>query len=877
MLWMNQSISEMISALDTDINEGLTEYKTKERIKKYGLNEFARAQKVSLLEKILHHLREITSIILLIAVGISAYMAVVNGEGWTKVIVILSIVIINITLAIYQESRSEKALEALKELNFSMTTVIRNGNKIQVNAKELVPGDIVELTSGDMSSADMRLIESNFLQVEESSLTGESLPIEKDHSIIITENVPLGDRLNMVYSGCLITQGKAKAVVVATGMDTEIGKIAGLLSTTDKLKTPLQIRLNQLSTRLCIVALIAGFVIFCLGVLLHNESLPDMLLIAISLGVAAVPETLPIIVTMTLSYGVHNMVRKNTIIRRIPAIETIGNTSIICSDKTGTLTQNKMQIQSIWHVGSAEKKVDSDFTAEEIKLVELLAACSNAIIKENAEKEEVIGDPTEAAIIRLLHDKGLTRADLDKAYPRVFEIPFDSTRKIMTTVHYDRIKDKYIIVTKGAFDRIPVKQNEKLIAQANLIHDSFAQKALRVIAVGYKIYDNKPEELTSNELEKDLQLRGLVGMIDPPREESKQAVCHAKKAGIRTVMITGDHVMTAEAVAKDIGIFTEGDKSVTGHELNQMTDAELRDIVKHVSVYARVSSEDKIRIVQAWQFHGEVITMTGDGVNDAPALKAADVGAAMGITGTEVSKNAADMVITDDNFSTIVAAIKEGRTSFDNIIKTIYFLLSVNFSQIFIMLTGVAMGWGAPLTALQILLINVVSDGIPGFFLSFEKGEQGIMARKPIRRNQSIFSNGLGFKIAFRAVVFSILTLVAFIIGMFVNISDLVVPSREVGVSMAFIVLSFASVINIFNVRSEQSIFRVGFYENKGIFWSACASVSITLLISLLPFLANIFQVVSLSYKHWLVIMSLGVSQLLIGELEKFAIKNKGR
>ena len=871
MLWVKDRIDDVINRLNTSVSTGLSSAEVDARIKKYGLNEFEEAKKESLLKKIGHHLMEITAIILLVAAAIAAYMAIVEDQGWPKVFVILSIVIINIILGIYQESKAEKALDALKKLNSSQTTVIRDGTKQKVDASQLVPGDIIELNAGDIITADARLIDASSLQVEESGLTGESVPVEKDPNAIISDTVPLGDRLNMVYSGCLVTGGRATAVVVETAMETEMGKIAGLLNNTTKLKTPLQQRLSQLAMRLCIVALAAGALIFLIGTLIHGGSITEMLLVGVSLGVAAVPETLPIIVTMILSHGVHNMVRKNTIIRRIPAVETVGNTSVICSDKTGTLTQNKMQIQQIWHVDLPPKLAANEFEGREMHLLELLTVCSNATIEIDGDEEKVVGDPTELAIIRLLHSKGLTRTDAERDFPRVHELPFDSGRKLMTTVH--RTDDGFIAVTKGAFDRIPVIWTDELREKATEIHDGFAERALRVISIAYRKYDEMPTDLSAEALEKDLTFLGLIGMIDPPRPESKQAIQLAKEAGIKTVMITGDHVVTARAIAKEIGIFQEGDVALTGAELNNMSEQELYEQVRSVSVYARVSPEDKINIVKAWEKHGEVIAMTGDGVNDAPALKAADVGAAMGITGTEVTKSAADMVITDDNFATIVDAIAEGRTSYDNIRKTVYFLLAVNFAQIFIMLTGVILGWGAPIMAVQILLINVVSDGIPGFFLSFEKAEAGIMKRKPLPKNAGIFAGGLGGKIAQRSITFSILTLVAFYIGKFVEIAPHVIPSTGAGISMAFIVLSMASVINVFNVRSEQSILKIGFLSNKGVFYSVIFSIGITLLVALIPPIARIFQVVPLSVWHWLIVVGLASLQLISVEIQKLFTK----
>ena len=873
MLWVKETIDEIISKLNTDRYKGLNTHVVEQRQSKYGLNEFDEEKKVTLCQKIIHHLLEVTAIILIIAAGIAAWMAIDTGEGWAKVIVILSIVVLNVILGIHQESKAEKALEALKKMNSFKTTVIRDGTKQIVEANQLVPGDIIELTAGDVITADARLMEASSLQVEEAPLTGESQPIEKDANAQITDTVPLGDRLNMVYSGCLVTGGRATAIVVETAMETEMGKIARLLNNTEKQKTPLQQRLSQLAMRLCLIAIIAGFIMFLVGIFVHGHDLPEMLLTGVSLGVAAVPETLPIIVTMILSVGVFNMVRKKTIIRKIPAVETVGNTSVICSDKTGTLTQNKMKIQRLWHVRSEPVSVNQEFSFEQKQLVELLASCSNATIEIRGDDDEhVIGDPTELAIIRLLHDLKLDRVQAERDYPRVHELPFDSGRKLMTTVH--RTEDGYIAVTKGAFDRIPVNWTEELLEKATRIHDEFAEKALRVIAISVKKYSEMPTDLSESALECDQEFRGLVGMIDPPRPESKEAVSLAKEAGIKTVMITGDHVVTAAAIAKEIGILEEGDRAITGAELSNMTEEELRSQVREIAVYARVSPEDKIRIVQAWQTHNEVVAMTGDGVNDAPALKAADVGVAMGITGTEVSKNAADMVITDDNFATIVDAISEGRTSYDNIRKTVYFLLAVNFSQIFIMLTGmIAFGW-APILAVQILLINVVSDGLPGFFIAFEKAEHGIMKRSPLPKGAGIFAAGLGLKIAQRAITFSILTLVAFAIGFYELIPMPGVDSVQVGRSMAFIVLSWASVINVFNIRSSQSIFKVGFMSNRGIFYAVLASVSITLGIALIPPLARVFSVVSgLTVWHWIIMICLASIQLISVEIQKHLAK----
>lgn len=871
MKWMEKEIQAIFTALNTSADKGLTGADASKKKAEVGPNKFEEGQKETLLAKIGHHLLEITTIILLVAAAISLYLAVTTGYGYPKVIVILAIVVLNMVLGIYQENNAERALEALQNMNAHMTLVVRDGVKQEIDATELVPGDVIELGAGDMIPADARIIESSSLQVEESALTGESLPVEKDADAIVSEKSPLGDRFNMLFSGCLVTGGRARAVVVETGMHTEMGKIASLINATKKTETPLQKRLKELAKRLSIVALVAGVLVFGIG-LWHGETMIEMLMIAVSLAVAAVPETLPVIVTITLAYGVQNMVKKNTIIRRIPAVETIGNTSVICSDKTGTLTQNKMRIQQIWSVGVTPKPVEETFDASENELLEMLSLSNNATIEVTDGVETIIGDPTESSIIRLLNEKGLAKADLEQKSPRVFELPFDSERKLMTTIH--EVDGGFLSITKGAFDRIPVAFSEDLLEQAREIHDRFAEKALRVISVGYKRYAEMPEDLTAEALEHDLTFAGMVGMIDPPRPESKRAVSEAKQAGIKTVMITGDHIVTASAIAREIGILEEGDKSITGAELAEMSQEELERTVRDYAVYARVSPEDKIRIVQAWQKNGEVVTMTGDGVNDAPALKAADVGAAMGITGTDVSKNAADMVITDDNFATIVDAVSEGRTAYENIRKTIYFLLSTNFSQIFIMFIAITLGWGAPVVAVQLLLINVVADGIPGFCLSREKADANVMDRPPMKKNSGIFANGLGAKVATQAVVFTFVTLIGFYVGRFVDINAEIVASAEVGMTMAFVILAWSSVSHIFNVRSDESIFKIGFLSNKPLFFSAMLSMVIILLMVLIPPVANMFYLVPLSLTHWLLAFGLSVFPLVFVEIQK-AIKNR--
>ena len=895
MKWVNERLSEVLQKLEVDQKIGLNQLEVGKRHVLYGLNEFVEEEKETLLRKVFHHLTDIATIILIVAASIAAYMAIFQGGTWPKVIVILTLVVVNVVLGIYQENRAEKALEALKKMNAFKTTVIRDGTKQIIESSQLVPGDIIELTAGDVITADARLISTASLQVEEAALTGESQPIEKNAEAVITDTVPLGDRINMVYSGCLVTAGRGMAVVVETAMETEMGKIAKLLNTTVKMKTPLQLRLKELAKRISFTAIVAGSLMFLLGVLVFQLEMAEMLLTAIALGVAAVPETLPIIVTMILSTGVYNMVSKNTIIRKIPAIETVGNTSVICSDKTGTLTMNKMKIRRVWHFAHDPISSKAELNFDQKKLIGLLASCSNATISthdeyhegKNFERETLIGDPTEIAIIRMLHVIGMDRVKAEREYPRIHELPFDSGRKRMTTVH--RTEEGYIAVTKGAFDRIPVdwSKNPELFKRAMEVHDSFAEKALRVIAISVKKYDHKPTDLSEEALECDQEFRGMVGMIDPPRPESSAAVARARSAGIKTVMITGDHVVTAGAIAKEIGIMEDGDRAVTGAELSEMSEEELRNQVRDISVYARVSPEDKIRIVKAWTAHDEVVAMTGDGVNDAPALKAADVGVAMGITGTEVSKSAADMVLTDDNFATIVDAISEGRTSFDNIRKTVLFLLSVNFAEILILLLGIVLSWlllrdhpggfGPPITAVQILVINVFSDGIPGFFIAFEPPEAGVMKRKPLSKFAGIFSQGLVRRIAKRTASFFVLTIVAYWIGATVTIGA-VENGHLVARTMAFAVLSWASIVNIFTIRSQESIFKTGFMSNRGMFIAAVTAMFGTALILLVAPLSAVFDAYhGLEWQHWLIMASLAFTHLLFIELQKFIsyVRNK--
>ena len=867
--------NDLLELLKTDENSGLTDNQVEKARETYGYNQFNEEEKESLFTKIMHQLKEITTIILLFAAAISLYLTItIHPDDFAEPLVIISIVILNIFLSIKQESNAEKALDSLKSLNAPRANVIREGQTEEIDAHELVPGDIILLETGEMIPADARILTSSGLKVEESALTGESVPVDKDPEMDIPSDAPLGDQFNMVFSGCLITNGRAKAVVVATGMETEMGKIAGLLNSTKKATTPLQMRLHELGKKLSLIALLAGALIFVIGYL-QGETMAEILMTAVSLAVAAVPETLPVIVTITLAYGVQNMVKRNAIIRNIPSVETLGSASVICSDKTGTLTQNKMTIKELWAVNHQPIKAKDDYNEDEEQLLRLLSLANNATIEDRDGSEKQSGDPTETAIIRLLQERGQEKTELEQKYPRVHEIPFDSERKLMTTVH--ELDDGFISITKGAFDRIPVDFSSQIGEEAIKVHDEFAEKALRVIAVGYKKYDTLPEDLTPEELESGITFAGIIGMIDPPREESQEAVRAAKSAGIKTVMITGDHIVTASAIAKEIGILEEGDKAITGAELAKLSDDELQATVRDYAVYARVSPEDKIKIVKAWQANGEVVAMTGDGVNDAPALKAADVGTAMGIAGTDVSKNAADMVLTDDNFATIVHAVEEGRRVYENIRKAVYFLLSCNVSEIFIMLIAVSMGWGVPVISVQLLLINVVADGIPGFSLSKEKADADIMEQKPTPKNASIFSGRLLQKIGVQAVIFTIITLIGFYVGSFIDINGTITASHDVGQTMAFIILGWSSVIHIFNARSKESIFKIGFMSNPLLFWSALFSIAIVLFVAIVPPVASIFSLVQLSGAHWLLATGLSIIPLVVIEIQKAVLRKMGR
>ncbi|EGP5402793.1 TPA: cation-translocating P-type ATPase [Enterococcus faecium] len=864
-----QTIEEVRKVMEADPDTGLSSQEVDERRKKQGLNKFDEAPKESMIKKFFRSLSDFTTIVLLIAAVISFYTAFATEHGdLFEGLLIIAIVVINSVLAIVQEGNAEKALESLQDMNKQTATVIRDGKVTTVESEKLVVGDILVLESGDAISADARLIEASQLRVEESALTGESEAVEKDAAFVAKEDESLGDQLNMVFKGCTVAAGRGKAIVTAIGMATEMGKIADLLNENTMQKTPLQVRLNQLGKRISMIALAAAALVFVIGEL-QGEPLLEMFMTSISLAVAAVPETLTVIVTLTLAYGVQKMARKHAIIRQLPAVETLGTANVICSDKTGTLTQNEMRVRRVWSKDDEVTNIEDSMTNSAMEILKMAALCTDVTVEQEDDDLVIKGNPTEVAIVRAVEENYHTKAELEEKYPRVNELPFDSERKMMTTVH--QMGEKYISITKGAFDVLAPRFSSGDVEQAGIVNDRFGKRALRVIAVGYATYDEEPQDISSEALEKDLRLIGLIGMIDPPRPESKGAIKRAKKAGIKTVMITGDHVVTASAIAKELGILNDPSEALSGSELHQLSDEELDARVKSLSVYARVTPEDKIRIVKSWQRTGAVVAMTGDGVNDAPALKASNVGCAMGITGTDVAQSAADMILTDDNFATIVDAVSQGRSVYQNIRKAINFLLSCNISEIFIVLIAMLLGWGAPFTAVQLLFVNVVADGLPGFALGREPAEHGIMDQPPIPKNEGIFARGLLQKIAINAGVFTIVTLFGYYLGSYVDtISPWVDASQHVGQTVAFLILAYSSILHVFNVRSSQSIFKVNLATNKALFEMALLALAITTAVALLPFTQELFGLVHISLNHWFLVGILSIVPIAVNELIKF-------
>ncbi len=861
-----------------DVAVGLTSAEAAERLEKYGRNAFEKQKKRSLLSQILGQLKDVSTIILIIAAVLSLVMSILEWEGPQSLIeplVIIVIIIMNVILAVTQERSAENALDALSSLASPICRVIRGGNVQELNPEELVPGDIILLKTGDLVPADARLIRSESLAVDESSLTGESVPAEKDASAVFDGEVPLGDRANCVFSGCLVTAGNASAIVTGTGMDTEIGKIARFLTETKQRKTTLQMRLDKVGKVISGLAIMSAIIMFVVGFFVYKHELMHMIMIAVTLAVAAVPETLSLIVTLILAQGAKKMASKNALVRQMQAVETLGSTSVICSDKTGTLTMNKMTVKRLWVYGGEPVSEEANFTEGQMDFLEKLClACVATVGTDDDGSLKIFGDPTESAIVRLALSKGIDYPALQKSYEKVAEIPFSSARKMMTAV-YKNEEGGYLVLTKGAFDRLPFDRSDlNYMKPLTDTHDSFASDALRVISLSYKLIDRLPADIS--ELESGQTFAGFVGIIDPPRPEAAAAIAKAKAAGIRTIMITGDHAATAAAIARELGIIAAGEGVITGQELSKLTDEELNDSIEFYSVYARVSPEDKIRIVKAWQSRGEVVAMTGDGVNDAPALKAADVGVAMGINGTEVSKSAAKMILTDDKFSTIIEAVGEGRNIFSNIRKLVYFLLVCNISEIVVMLFAQFINWELPLTPIMLLIINVLGDGIPGLALSKEESDKRIMKRKPIARNESFFGGGLMEVIIQQIFAFAAVTLVGYYIGMHVDFGG-GENSLAAGRTMAFLITGWTSILHVLTVRSRSMLYKYKVKDNPQLYISCAVMIVVFALIAAITPIAEALEMTALSWQQWLITIGLSLVPIIVAEYGKLwdAIKSR--
>ncbi|MBR6897180.1 MAG: calcium-translocating P-type ATPase, PMCA-type [Lachnospiraceae bacterium] len=863
MVYHNTSASDTVDALHSDAMRGLDSAQVAKRLEEYGPNRLREKKKKTNLQRFLEQFKDVMILILLAAAFISFVIAIVEAEPseFIEPCLILAIVILNAIMGVVQESKAEKAIDALKSMSAPHARVIRDGKEEIIDAADLVPGDIIFLEAGDFVPADARLITSAGLKSEESALTGESVPSEKDAGAICREHDPLGDRTNMVFSGCSITYGTATAIVTATGMDTEMGKIANLLDNELETETPLQKKLADLGKYLGIVAIAACAVIFIVGMVSGKMKPMEIFMVAVSLAVSAIPEGLPAIVTIVLSIGVTRLARQNAVIRRLPAVETLGSASIICSDKTGTLTQNRMTLMKAYLDENGQTEDISENNSEKVReLLKLGALCCDGSVVFAESGEQHMGDPTETSIIVAAHKNGMEKEDLNKKYRRILSLPFDSERKLMTTVN--EIDGRYVVITKGAFDCLADRCVKGDMKKAAEVTEAMSSQALRVLAIATKEIDTIPENPTSKELENGLTFIGLVGMIDPPRPEVRDAVAVCRKAGIRPVMITGDHVVTASAIAKDLGIMNEGDMAITGTELDRWSDRDLDERVEKISVYARVSPENKIRIVKAWQRKDQVVSMTGDGVNDAPALKAADIGCAMGITGTDVAKGSADMTLMDDNFTTIVTAVREGRGIYANIRKVVGFLLGTNIGEILVVFAAMILWQQAPLLSMQLLWVNLVTDSLPAIALGMEAVEDDVMDKKPKPKNEGIFANGYGIQILLQGLLFGGLALLAFYIGWKWTHT---VPG---GQTLAFMVLALSQVVQAFNMRSVHSLFKIGPFSNKKLDGAALVSLAMVAVVLFTP-LKRLFGLITLTAPLYLIGVGLIIAPLVIMEIAK--------
>lgn len=880
-MWYTKDKDEVALELETNIDTGLTKAEAKKRLEQFGANEFSKHKKESIFTLFF---RQINSLLIYILIGAALISAIV-GE-YSDAIIIVFVILLNSVIGVIQESKAEKALEELQKMTTPKAIVKRDGTIVEIPSEHVVPGDIVMIDAGRFIPADLRLIETANFKVEESSLTGESVPVDKNADWVGNDELPVADRHNMAFMSTLSSYGRAVGIVVNTGMQTEIGKIASLLGNQQKEQTPLQKKLAELGKILGIGAVIVSVVIFLIGFFQGRDVL-DMFLISVSLAVAAIPEGLPAIVTIVLAIGVQRMIKRQAVVRKLPAVETLGAVSVICSDKTGTLTQNKMTVMKVF-VNETYLPMESPLLKgqEYSRFFEAMALCNDAVFTE----DEQSGDPTEIALVAAANVAGQEKQILDKKYERIFEIAFDSDRKMMTTLHHH--DGRYFVMVKGALESLLPKTSFMVSNGGNItmtaleadkiksVANEMSAQALRVLAIAYKEIPAYNDNLTNEELESGLIFLGLTGMIDPPREEVKASIAQCKKAGIQTIMITGDNQKTAFAIAKELGIANEEIESMAGSEIDKLSESELCEKVNKIRVFARVSPEHKVKIVKALKTNDRIVAMTGDGVNDAPSLKQADVGVAMGKGGTDVAKGAADIVLTDDNFATIVAAVEEGRNIYQNIKKSIVFLLSCNLGEIVTLFIAILLGWPAPLTAVHILWINLITDTLPAISLGLDPDDPDVMNQQPRSIKESIFAHGSGMFTLLYGILIGFLTLFAFLTGLnyytgapsilnidFGNISsDALVHAQ----TMAFVTLSISQLFHSLNLRStKKSLLQVGLLTNKFLLASIFLGIALQAVLVNMPVFNNIFELHILSIKDWIFVLTLSFVPVIISELSK--------
>ena len=888
MKWYEQSKEKLLLEFGTDLELGLSSDQANINLEKYGLNELKEEEGSSFFSKLLDQFKDFLVLILIIAASISFFIGSRNDA-----IVILAIVVVNALLGLFQEGKAEKSLEALKKMSSPTAKVLRNGHLEILDASALVPGDIVLLDAGDIVPADLRLIESSNLKVEEASLTGESVPIEKDSSLLFEGETSLGDRKNMAYMSTIITYGRGRGIVVETGHETEIGKIASMIQSFETETTPLQKQLNSLGKFLGIATIIISALVFGIGMLQGREVF-EMFMVAISLAVAAIPEGLPAIVTIVLAIGMNRMVKSNAIVKKLLAVETLGSTTVICSDKTGTLTQNEMTVVKVYTNGKLidvtgggyEPKGEFRINGEKIELNtrgDLDTLLSMAILINDSELEEVdgiysiIGDPTEGGLVTLAGKAGITKSEINKSYPRIEEIPFDSGRKMMTTFHKNYIPTRLVSFTKGAPDIIldrcshisiggeVIPLTPELKDEIMKTNSGFAKHSLRVLAFAYREYNELPKEITSESIENDLTFVGLTGMIDPPRAEAKDSIKKCKKAGIDTIMITGDFLETAFTIAKNLGIASHPDQAIMGEKLEELSDEDMRELVKKVRVYARVSPEHKVRIVSALKENGHIVAMTGDGVNDALALKKADIGVAMGITGTDVAKNTAELILTDDNFSSIVSAVEEGRIIYSNIKKFVFFLLSCNIGEILLVFISILLNLPVPLLPIQLLWLNLVTDSFPALALGVEQGDPDIMDLPPRNPKEALLTKDMSFGILFQSIAIGASTIFSYLWALKVYPDDIVMAR-----TITFVALITIELLRAYSSRSQRfTIFKIGIFSNRTLVYGTSFSFLLMLIVVYIPFLQPIFHTQSLGFSEWKIVLIFAFIPLIVGELFK--------